>query len=99
MSHNVLCCVTMYCIKTQHCIVYHPIEPVIPYKTSQYIIISPILSLSQQLQCLDLQLMLFQSKRGRGVNWVKDRGGLPGPSLLPGSLTDLLSQSGQLAAL
>lgn len=37
----------------------------------RYIIISPILSLSQLLQCFGLQLL--QNKRCSGVNWVKDQ--------------------------
>lgn len=80
-------CVTPRVFLTTYCVVSHqtlyhntalyrispyPIQPVILYEITLPTIISPILSLSQLLLCLDRRLMLLQNKRCR-VNWVKDR--------------------------
>ena len=71
--HNVSPCNVL----SQNTVLYRissfPIQTVMLYKTTLYIIVSPILSLSQLLQCFNLQLILLQCERSRGVNWVKDR--------------------------
>lgn len=71
-QHIGSCHITNYRNTALYRISSNPIQAVMLYKTTLYVIISPILSLSQLLQCLDLQLMLLQNKRCRGVKWVKD---------------------------
>lgn len=73
ITHNLLCRIKSYIVSKHGIVSSYSIQPVMLYKATLYVIISPILSLSQLLQCLDLQLMLLQNKRCRGVNWVKDR--------------------------